>query len=484
MEVSESKIREYSIRFTQARTRLLIRNGFYGLLLMHMKLSLSKEHETAWHDNDERIFINPDFIDSISDEELDYVLSHVLLHVALNHIERQEGFDKEQFYEAADIVVNSNILRARDGDELCISLRAYGGVQPNTVPNGEPGWKYSVEEVYGMLGIPIGEECEETGKGGLESYSNESQDDGEECGDDSGDADEDGSDEEGEGSGFDKGKEGEDGGSGKGEEEKSSHFPKVEEGKGGSSGKVKEGKSWDYHPGENEQGDGNTGREIKKEKWKSLMIQAAEAVEEREGIKERGTVPAFIKRYLEQLKNPQIDWRTVLDEFIQEEINDYSFCPPDRRFDDCPFFLPDFNEKDYVVKKILFMIDTSGSMSDKEVTTCYSEIKGAIDQFNGKLEGWLGFFDAVVVEPKGFADEDEFRMIRPEGGGGTSFKIIFEYIRDFMADDPPVSVIILTDGYAPFPDSSAAMDIPVLWVLTTEDVQPPWGKTARIKTGE
>ncbi len=402
MEVSEAKVREYTIRLTRSRTRLLIRNGFYGLLLMHMKLSLSKEHETAWHDNDERIFINPDFIEGISDEELDYVLSHVLLHVALNHIERQEGFDKEQFYEAADIVVNSNILKARDGDERSICFHPYGGVQPNTVPNGEPGWKYSVEEVYGMIVIPMDEEGEDKGK------------------------------------------------------------------------------SWDYHPDESENEDGDTGREIKKEKWKSLMMQAAKAVEEREWTKEAGTVPAFIKRYLEQLKHPQIDWRTVLEEFIQEEINDYSFCPPDRRFDDCPFFLPDFNEKDYVVKKILFMIDTSGSMSDKEVTTCYSEIKGAIDQFNGKLEGWLGFFDAVVVEPKEFADEDEFRMIRPEGGGGTSFKIIFEYIRDFMADDPPVSVIILTDGYAPFPDISAAMDIPVLWVLTSEDVQPPWGKTARI----
>ena len=402
MEVSEAKIREYSIRLTRSRTRLLIKNGFYGLLLMHMKLSLNKEHETAWHDNDERIFINPDFIEGISDEELDYVLSHVLLHVALNHIERQKGFDKDQFDKAADIVVNSNILKARDGDERCICLHPYGGVQPNTVPNGAPGWKYSVEEVYGVLGNPMGGEGEDKGK------------------------------------------------------------------------------SWDYHPDENGQRDGDTGRAIKKEKWKSLMMQAAKAVEEREWTKEAGTVPAFIKRYLDQLKNPQIDWRTVLEEFIQEEINDYTFCPPDRRFDDCPFFLPDFNEKDYVVKKILFMIDTSGSMSDKEVTTCYSEIKGAIDQFSGKLEGWLGFFDAGVIEPKEFTDEDEFCMIRPEGGGGTSFKIIFEYIRDFMADDPPVSVIILTDGGASFPDISASMDIPVLWVLTTEDVQPPWGKTARI----
>ena len=68
--------------------------------------------------------------------------------------------------------------------------------------------------------------------------------------------------------------------------------------------------------------------------------------------------------------------------------------PPDRRFRESPFFLPDFNDTEIVVKDILFMVDTSGSMSDKQITEAYSEIKGAIDQFGGKLMGWLGFFDA------------------------------------------------------------------------------------------
>ena len=35
-----------------------------------------------------------------------------------------------------------------------------------------------------------------------------------------------------------------------------------------------------------------------------------------------------------------------MNDFIQEEVVDYSFTPPDRRFDDSPFFLPDFNGKE------------------------------------------------------------------------------------------------------------------------------------------
>ena len=202
------------------------------------------------------------------------------------------------------------------------------------------------------------------------------------------------------------------------------------------------------------------------------------------GDKGRGTVPMCAKRLIEELKKPKLDWKTILNDFIQEEICDYSFAPPDRRMEDSPFFLPDFNEKDEKAKDILFMIDTSGSMSDDAITECYSEIYGAIQQFGGKLTGFLGFFDAVVVEPVPFEDEDEFKIIRPKGGGGTSFHVIFEYVKEKMEDNPPTSIVILTDGYAPFPSLDDTMGIPVLWIINNDDANPPWGKVARIPNSQ
>ena len=145
------------------------------------------------------------------------------------------------------------------------------------------------------------------------------------------------------------------------------------------------------------------------------------------------------------------------------------------------FFLPDFNDTEAIVRDVLFMIDTSGSMSRDMITRAYSEVKGAIDQFNGKLTGKLGFFDAAVVPPIPFEDEEEFKVIQPKGGGGTSFEVIFDYVNKQMSDDPPVSIIILTDGFAPFPDEEKSDGIPVLWMINNEQVTPPWGKTARIK---
>ena len=222
------------------------------------------------------------------------------------------------------------------------------------------------------------------------------------------------------------------------------------------------------------------GEDMLQDIWEKRFEDACEAVILRDPSNSRGMLPLFAERMFKELKKPQINWRQVLNEFVQEEIVDYSFTPPDRRFDESSFFLPDFNDTDRAVKDILFMIDTSGSMSDDMITDVYSEVKGAVDQFDGKLQGWLGFFDAGIIEPEPFTSEEEFRMIRPAGGGGTSFHIIFEYVRQHMQENLPASIIILTDGYASFPDEKEAMDIPVLWVLNNEKRDPPWGKTVRI----
>ena len=184
---------------------------------------------------------------------------------------------------------------------------------------------------------------------------------------------------------------------------------------------------------------------------------------------------------MKEIRKPQNDWRSILADFVQEDITDYSFSPPDRRFPDSPFFLPDFNEKEERLENILFMIDTSGSMSDDMITAAYSEVLGAIEQFDGKLSGYLGFFDAEITEPIPFTSLEEFRVIRPKGGGGTSFRPIFSYAAAKMQEKPPASIIIMTDGYAPFPEESAACGIPVLWLLVNDDVTPPFGRIARIK---
>ena len=416
MALSESKIKGCIKRLLLSRMRILYNHGFYGLLLMHMIYAVSEEIETACTDG-VRITFGIDFLDSLSDSELDFVMMHEILHVVLQHCFRGDVEDPEAYNIAADIVVNSNIMLENGMKASSITLSKYG-IAMHVAPDGKEGHEYTAEQVYAMLPKNLNKKGNNKGPGSAVGRA-------------------------------------------KKEISKEQHQPV---------------RVWDDHSQWGKYEEDDTLRDV----WVKRFEDAAEAIKIRDPSNARGLLPAFAERILKELKKTQTDWRTILNDFIQEEVVDYSFAPPDRRFDDSPFFLPDFNGKEDRVEDILFMIDTSGSMSDDMIAAAYSEVKGAIDQFNGKLKGWLGFFDAAIIKPQPFSDENEFKTIKPAGGGGTDFQIIFEYVFHHMSDKLPASIIILSDGDAPFPLEKLAGGIPVLWLLNNDEVNPPWGKVARI----
>lgn len=416
MALSESKIKGCIKRLLLSRMRILYNHRFYGLLLMHMIYAVSEEIETACTDG-VRITFGIDFLDSLSDSELDFVMMHEILHVVLQHCFRGDVEDPEAYNIAADIVVNSNIMLENGLKASSITLSKYG-IAMHVAPDGKEGHEYTAEQVYAMLPKNLNKKGNNKSPGSAVGRA-------------------------------------------KKEISKEQHQPV---------------QVWDDHSRWGKYEEDDTLRDV----WVKRFEDAAEAIKIRDPSNARGLLPAFAERILKELKKTQTDWRTILNDFIQEEVVDYSFTPPDRRFDDSPFFLPDFNGKEDRVEDILFMIDTSGSMSDDMIAAAYSEVKGAIDQFNGKLKGWLGFFDAAIIKPQPFSDENEFKTIKPAGGGGTDFQIIFEYVFHHMSDKLPASIIILSDGDAPFPLEKLAGGIPVLWLLNNEEVNPPWGKVARI----
>ena len=212
-----------------------------------------------------------------------------------------------------------------------------------------------------------------------------------------------------------------------------------------------------------------------------MLQTACEVISIREASQSYGGGPLMAQRLMKLGRKSEIDWRTVLQEFLQEEINDYSFSPPDRRFSDSDFFLPDYNEKEEVPGKVWFLIDTSDSISDDAIHAAYGEICSAIAQFGGKLEGLLSFTESYVTEPIPFHTVTDLMAIKPIGGGGNDFSDIFRYMRNHMAEDLPGYIVIITDGYDRFPPESDAMGVPVLWLINNENANPPWGKISRIK---
>lgn len=420
MALSNEQAQAYIRRLLLSRMRILCDHGFFGLLLMHMVYGIDEGFPTAATDG-RRIAFGPEFLESLSDKELDYVMMHEIMHVVLQHCLRDGDREHERFNIACDIVVNSNILLENNMDLNSITIAAEGAPSMHLAPDGKQGYEYTAEEVYEMLpSMPN----RKKGAGGFAGAAQ----------------------------------------------------GRAEQKLGEARGKA--GRSWDDHSRWGMLEEDDTLRNV----WAQRVQDAAEAIRIRDPSNTRGLLPLFAQRLLDKLKKPQTDWRIILNEFVNEEVVDYSFSPPDRRFGDSPFFMPDFNgkEKEHP-ENILFMIDTSGSISDAMITAAYSEVKGAIDQFDGKLKGWLGFFDAAIIEPVPFSTVEEFLVIRPVGGGGTDFQIVFEYVQQHMQDDPPASIIMLTDGYAPFPAEKLANGIPVLWLLNNTAVDPPWGKVARIE---
>ena len=214
------------------------------------------------------------------------------------------------------------------------------------------------------------------------------------------------------------------------------------------------------------------------------IMDAKELHEKHQKINGHGNTPSNIPSIINKLTKPQIDWRVYLQNFIQENIIDYSFTPPDNRFSDSDFIMPSFSEPDEEIKDILFMVDVSGSMSLQDIITCFSEIQSAINIFNGKLKGHVGFFDAKVHGVEEIDEDTDVRNIKPIGRGGTNFDVVFKYIEDDMRDRLPASIIILTDGYCDFPKEEVSLGIPVLWVINNNEITPPWGNITRIGVGE
>ena len=401
MNISTEKAKVLADRLLRSRMRILHNYGFFGLLLMHMVFNIDESLETAATDG-ERIFFNPSFLEKLSEEELDFIMMHEILHIVLGHIFRYENREPERFNIACDIVVNSNIMLER-GMTTPFVIKNFDQAIC-FAPNGKEGYLYTAEQVFDMLPPQ-----------------------------------------------------------------------RKDKRKSKSAGRFDTHERWEGLNGNNET------FAFTRDEWLLRVRNAAMAIEIQNRSKHSTSGELMASRILKELRRSKINWREILINFIQDEINDYSFLPPDRRFDGGDFFLPDFNKKDEKVKNIWFAIDTSGSISDKDLAAAYSEIVSAIEQFNGHLDGMVSFLEERITSPVPFSTVEDIMAIKPVGGGGTNFADIFRYMNQNMKDELPSYLIIITDGYGKFPNEKEASGVPVLWLINNDEVQAPWGKVARIR---
>jgi len=223
-------------------------------------------------------------------------------------------------------------------------------------------------------------------------------------------------------------------------------------------------------------------QELGAEEQKQLSRDIDQAI--RQGALSAGKMGADVERLLGDLLQPQIDWREVLRDFINNTCagRDYStYARPNRRFIGMGHYLPSGISEE--VGELVIGIDTSYSISDHEINMFLSEVVSICETVNPERVRLL-YWGSNVVNDEEY-DHDRLSDIasstNPRGGGGTDVRCMVDYIRD--KDINAQAAIVLTDGelYSGWGE----WNIPVLWVVKNDhdkNMIAPVGKTVHISS--
>jgi len=397
-KISEEKL-------IKARIALMRQEPFFGTLCLHLTMEENDWVPTAGTDGD-KFYYNYEFVNSLPENQLLAVLIHEVIHAAMGHIWRRSKREKHRWNFAADYA--TNWLIQKNGYTLppgCLISEKYADMNAETIYTKIPPTKFIT--ICPFCGGKIGKskQKQSEGKGGGQKQNQKKQ---------------------GKGNGRGKTK-------GRGQASTPSH-------KCCSSHVF-----WDK-PG----GKQLSPREQKRleRKWKAAVEDAV--------AKSKGKTPAGFKRMVEELQ-PKEDWRKILATYLSTSTTDFDFMKRDRRMLGSPFYLPDLGDEEQL-ENIIFVLDTSGSISSSELNNFVSEVRGLMKYFP-RAKGWVMDCDASVGQ---VFELEKMKQVRHfYGGGGTSHVPVFKEIK--KREWNPKVVVCFTDLYTDFPGYTPPY--PVLWLV-------------------
>ncbi len=207
-----------------------------------------------------------------------------------------------------------------------------------------------------------------------------------------------------------------------------------------------------------------------KDEIKEAMLAAAATVDG------AGNLPLGVKRLIQQLTEPQLNWREILRMNLESTIKaDYTWMRASRKGWHMDAVMP--GQKPDEMIDIAVMLDASGSISPDMLKDFLSEIQGIMDSFPSyKIH--VVTFDTDCYNPAQYDSDNLDSMIDYEvsGGGGTDFDCMFTYLKE--QEITPRRLIVFTDGY-PFGSWGDAEYCDTTWILHgTTTIVPPWGTHA------
>ncbi|MEM3452516.1 MAG: VWA-like domain-containing protein [Candidatus Hadarchaeum sp.] len=425
----------------RARVQLLLKQPFFGVLATYLEPKPARlaPYSGGLGTDGKFLYFQPDKLVSLPEEQLEGIIAHELMHIALGHLWRRETREPLLWNIATDYAVNAIVKK---DFEL-----------PEWILYAEEFENKCAEEIYNLLPAPACPKCGSKNIKGLKYRS-----------------------EKGNGGSYWVEMEFECQGCGKRWKEKRERRPgdsgypmKFESVEGDFPTPVDDHDVWDK---KEEAGElnrkGKRSEELERE-WKGRIVRAAQIA------KSQGNLPCGLLRFIEDLLYPKLGWRQLLWQYTMKARGPkQDWRRPNKKWIQYGIYYPRKRERRL---EIAAAVDTSGSISDEELKEFLGELRGIISTFKSFRVRMLAC-DAGVhtdIVASSFEDFDSFR-VNVKGGGGTDFRPVFEAIKG----DRVQALIYLTDAYGDYPEEAPAYD--VVWVVSKngDPQRPPFGRVIQI----
>ena len=446
-DIADIDLAAIETKLASARTRLILDKPFLGALVLRLPMKAAGADWCTTTATDARSFYyNPSYIQSLSLDETQFMLAHEALHCALSHFARRQHRVKHRWDLACDYAINP--------------LLVDDGLKPPPNALLMPLYKgMTAEEIYPLL--DDNDESET-----LDTHAYDSESEGGQQGQQR-DLDEHDIHKRQQS----RSDQGDDGERGSAEPRTDANAGSDARGEPPESGSG--AASAESTPEQNDEGAAAPPppltpdeRETLQVQWQQRMAGAAQQA------MQAGKLRGELKRMIDHLLQPQLPWRMLLARYMNSMTReDYSWSRPSRREGD--YLMPSLrsHQLDLVVG-----IDTSGSIKDDEMQEFIDEVDALKAQVRARVT--LLPCDASLCDGAPFEFEPWEQFQRPErigGGGGTSFRPVFQWVE--QQGLKPDLLVYFTDADGEFPEREPPY--PVVWLVKGRSTIP-WGQRIQL----
>ena len=467
------------------RIRLLMLHPFLGALIMRLNLIATWDSRCSTAGTDgTNIFVHAGYYTELDLDNRIGVLAHCVWHIALCHFLRRGGRNKERFDLACDCEVDFLLKEEKINSPFALT--------------NNPEWQgLNAESIYEYIPVPIFLNLPKKGggkhipsryfpiacSGSGDSDSDANADDNDSSDSDAGSGNHD-RDENADANESSNGKQksGNDRNEDGGNSDKRDHNADSDTNNNGKS-EWKNQRDLHWEPKQEGQfADGNTDPvtdpNFQIEFLPNLAEHCREMVLDTAVWVERlqGKLPAHLQRLVEVYRTSQLNWREQLLQFVTSCFGGgRRWLPPNRRYISQGLYLQSYRDQKL---KAVIALDSSGSTT-RYLSDFLAELNAIMTSF-GNYELTVIQCDAEIHSVEKFTPDNPLEpgKMQLEGGGGTDFRPVFEYIDTEL---PDIEILLfLTDGYEAIPERQPPY--PVIWCLCEGGRKPAqWGYELKIK---